>query len=204
MGTWPYVPCRMLGLKPVLHAARAYLPCAIMLSGAGQTVAGTVGSFCEVYMFDRVGIVGCALLLVALTILPQNVSAAAPLRGQQITTSIWHIGTTGECICDIQWFTVKLRPGTTTVNANLLTISNNLGPTYSLLVWMNHGGGIVGFAKNTCSRTKHICNKHLNFTVKVATAGVYYLKLKGLGGEGISFSIRVRGNIVSQKCGKTC
>ncbi len=156
-------------------------------------------------MFNRAGILGCVLLLVALTILPQNVSAAgAPLRGQQITTSIWHIGTTGECICDIQWYTVKLRPGTATVNANLLTISNNLGPTYSLLVWMNHGGGIVGFAKNTCARTKRICNKHLNFTVKVPTSGVYYLKLKGLGGEGISFSIRVRGHIVTKKCGKTC
>ena len=148
--------------------------------------------------------VGCALMLVALTMLPGHVSAASPLKGQQIVTPTWHMGATGECVCDIQWYTVKLRPGTTTVNANLLTITQNLAPTYSLMVWMNHNGAIVGFAKNTCSRAKRLCNKHLNFTVKVPKAGVYYLKLKGLGGEGISYSIRVVGNIVTQRCGKTC
>lgn len=156
-------------------------------------------------MLKHVGSVCCMLVLAALTMLPASVSAkGAPLRGQQITTPDFHIGSTGECICDIQWYTVRLRPGTVTVNANLLTISNSLGRTYSLLVWMNHGGGIVGFAKNTCSRAKRICNKHLNFTVKVPKIGVYYLKLKGLGGEGISYSIRVRGNIATQKCGKSC
>jgi hypothetical protein len=182
-----------------------HVPCAIILGGARPMLAGTVDSSREVCMFNRVGTICCVLVLVALTMLPNLVSAAgAPLRGQQITTPTWRIGSTGECICDIQWYTVKLRPGTVTVNANLLTISNNLGPTYSLLVWMNHGGGIVGFAKNTCSRAKRLCNKHLNFTLKVAKAGVYYLKLKGLGGEGISYSIRVRGNIATQRCAKTC
>jgi hypothetical protein len=176
-----------------------------MLDGAGHMPAGTVDSSSEVRMFNRSGIVCCALVLVALTILPSSVSAAgAPLRGRQITTHTWQVGSTGECICDIQWYTVKLRPGTATVNADLLTIKDNLGPTYSLMVWMNHGGGIVGFAKNTCSRAQRMCNKFLSFTVKVPTAGVYYLKLKGLGGEGISYIIRVRGNIITQRCSKSC
>jgi hypothetical protein len=156
-------------------------------------------------MFSRIGTLCCALVLVALTILPGTGSAlASPLRGQQITTSGWNMGATGECICDIQWYTVKLRPGTATVYANLLSIQDNLGPTYSLMVWMNHGGGIVGFGKNTCARAKRSCNKHLSFNVKVAKAGVYYLKLKGLGGEGISYSIRVFGHINRQACAKTC
>lgn len=156
-------------------------------------------------MFNRVGTIGSVLLLVVLTMLPGPVSAAgSPLRGQQIITSGWHMGTTGECICDIQWYTVKLRPGTTTVNANLLTITNSMSPTYSLLVWMNHGGSIVGFAKNTCSRAKRMCGKHLNFTVKVTKAGVYYLKVRGLGGEGVFYSIRVFGRMDRQQCSTTC
>jgi hypothetical protein len=144
-------------------------------------------------------------MVVALTMLPATVPAAAsPLRGQQITASTWQMGYTGECICDIQWYTVKLRPGTATVYANLLSVKVKLGPTYSLMVWMNHGGGIVGFAKNTCTRTKRMCGKHMTITLKVPKAGVYYLKLKGLGGEGILYSIRVFGSIASQPCAKTC
>ncbi len=156
-------------------------------------------------MFRRVPVLACSLLVLLLTALPGNALAkGAPLRGEQLTTPAWHVGATGECVCDIQWYTVRLKPGTTTVNANLLYVRENEGPSYSLMVWMNYSGLVVGFAKNTCSRATKLCNKHVNFTVKVQHAGVYYLKLKGLGGEGIAYTIRVRGNLSTQPCSKTC
>lgn len=157
-------------------------------------------------MAGRAGTVCCLLLLAVLTVLPGREAAAAgvPLRGQQILTPAWHFGTTGECLCDTQWYTVRLQPGTVTVYADLITISMNMGPTYSLMVWMNQGDTIVGFDKKTCARSKKPCNAPLSIKVKVRRAGVYYLKLKGLGGEGITYALQVHGGIGARRCTRTC
>jgi hypothetical protein len=153
----------------------------------------------------RVLVVGCVLVLLVLSTAPGDARAGGvPLRGQQITSSIWHLGTTGECLCDIQWYTVRLQPGVTTVNARLLRISEAMGATYSLLVWMYLGDTLVGFGKNSCPKTKVVCNKGLGFKVKVPRAGVYYLKVKGLGGEGILYGVQTQGKLSTRACAHTC
>jgi hypothetical protein len=146
-----------------------------------------------------------AVLVLAVSVQPRAVLArGAPLKGQQIADSGWKMGQTGDCVCDEQWYTLGLRPGRLIVNADPLTITMKFQPTYKLMVWLYQGNTLLGYAERTCKSSQRVCNKTFALTSQITRTGVYYLEVKGLNAEGLSYALQVRGNFYRLHCARTC
>lgn len=128
----------------------------------------------------------------------------APLRGQEVAGSLPLTGQTGACQCDIRWYTVGLRPGPVRIRASLRTCGMTTAPSCELEVLWMRGGTVLKQALVPCTRSSHACRAQSTISYRVRKRGPFYLRIHGLGSEGILYSVRIYGAIYPLRCKRYC
>ena len=144
-------------------------------------------------------VLGLAMLL---PLMPQSTSASSSvLRGHKIDRSGVLTGRTGKCTCEWTWYTVGLRRGVIEVSALLQTFaSQGGGSTYGLRARLMQQGITRASAKAACPSSQWQCNKTLKLRYRVTRPGMYNLVFEGLNASGITYVMRIRGNIYPLRC----
>jgi hypothetical protein len=109
----------------------------------------------------------------------------------------------GNCVCDdTQWYTVGLRPGTAVITGKLTTVDTQPLYSYGVDVFLMQGNQTISQAQAACAAGRKPCNKPFRITARIARAGVYYVKVFGLGSEDIHYTLRVNSRMYHLACRK--
>jgi hypothetical protein len=151
-------------------------------------------------------IVLCAVALAAL-LGPRTPAASAHgplLKGQKIDRPTAVMSTTGACVCDDRWYTLGLKPGVLQLSASL-TRCGDLGSTAcSIQVYLMRGHSQLRQLQASCLISAGPCNQGDSTRYRVTRKGVFYVLVRGGGGEGVHFRLSVRGPVYPLHCGKYC
>ncbi len=146
------------------------------------------------------------LLMVAATAVPSVGVAQArglPVRGQVIGVAPVS-GTTGNCSCVYQWYTIGLRAGPVSVTTELRGFTTGFGPTYGMRVFLYHGQTLLSSGQVGCFTKQRHCNQMLRLHATIKSAGPYYLRVEGPGADGVRYTLRVAGRVYGLRCGRYC
>jgi hypothetical protein len=104
-------------------------------------------------------------------------------------------GLTGNCTCDVKWYTVGLKPGKVTVTLKFVSVAMKMGPAYGFHVDLERADRtILGQTQGACWRATKHCTINLHFTSNVDKQEPYYIQISGSGAEGILYVLGVQGN----------
>lgn len=123
-----------------------------------------------------------------------------PLHGRQILNTKPLPGVTSSCSCDVQNYTLGFRPGTAKVVVTLMNYQNAMTSEYGIRVTFLQGKKVVGWKQAACLTTQRPCNQSLVFSTRVGKPTIYYLRVQGLGSDGITFLVRPQGPLVRLRC----
>lgn len=146
------------------------------------------------------------LLMVGVAAFPSAGVAQAhglPLRGQVIGVAPVS-GTTGNCSCVYQWYTIGLRSGPVEVSTELRGYTNGYGPTYGMRVFLYHGETLLSSGQVGCFAKQRHCNQFVRMHARIKSASPYYLRVEGPGADGVMYTLRVTGHVYGLRCGKYC
>jgi len=147
-------------------------------------------------MFVRIGRTLYALAIFLLIQSPPLASArGVPIRGQVIVSNGTVTGTVSKCSCTDQWYTVGLRRGETTIVAKIKGHSGVAAPSFGIRVGLLRGSQTAGFAQAACLATQSHCRASTRISARLASSGAYYIKVSGLGSNGISYTLHIQGSI---------
>ena len=150
-------------------------------------------------------IVAALIVAVALSsVSPVPTSAKGmPLKGQLIG-SHWTAGTTGNCVCDLKWYTFAANRGRAEVDAKLLGAGLPFSPTYGLRVYIYRGNAFVTWGQTACYKQQKICNQMARIRFTAAPGALYYIKVDGPGAEDVRYQLAVHARLRTLHCGKVC
>jgi len=146
------------------------------------------------------------LLMIAATTVPSMGVAQAhglPVRGQVIGVAPVS-GTTGNCSCVYQWYTIGLRAGPVSVTTELRGFTTGFSPTYGMRVFLYHGQTLLSSGQVGCFTKQRHCNQMLRLHATIKSAGPYYLRVEGPGADGVRYTLRVAGRVYGLRCGRYC
>jgi hypothetical protein len=136
------------------------------------------------------------ILLTFVALVPRVASAhGISIRGQEIQRNGVITGSVGECSCTDEWYTAGFRPGKMTIIATITGHSGVARVSYGIRIGVLHGMQSVGFSQAACLASQRRCGAKARITARIQSAGAYYLKVSGLGANGISYSIHIQGRI---------
>ncbi|GAC1398461.1 MAG: hypothetical protein NVSMB52_12030 [Chloroflexota bacterium] len=119
-----------------------------------------------------------------------------PIKGHEIFTSKAVYGTTGNCSCNWQWYTIGAKPGTLRLKISMSgAYQKTMAPTFGIRVRLYLGKHFLKFGQTACYATDRHCHGLISETVRVSKRSLYFLQVQGLGADGIGFSTQVLGNI---------
>jgi hypothetical protein len=140
------------------------------------------------------------VLVTLVALLPQIASAhGVPIRGMEIQGTGTTAGSVGKCSCTDQWYTIGLRPGSTTIVATIKGHSGVAAVSYGIRMGVlrvtQRTLQTVGFSQAACLSSQHRCNATARIKLQVRGRGAYYVKVSGLGANGITYAMSIQGHV---------
>jgi hypothetical protein len=135
---------------------------------------------------------------------PAHAAHGPLLRGRQLDQNTTISDTTGECSCQVKWFTIGLAPGIVRIAAQPKSSMFGGGPTYGMSVLLYRGSAALTWGQTSCQTTHRRCSKVIHLTYRIKQRGVYYLQIVGLGAQVIPYTMQVHGVVFPLHCGKYC
>jgi len=129
---------------------------------------------------------------------------SVPFKGRLISTSAPLSQTTGNCMCNANWYTFAVNPGNLTVSAALHGYTLSYGTSYGLRMFLYAGKQPVGGGQAGCVTTQKSCRQQAVIHLQVHKTAVYYLQVYGPGASVVYYSLRVTARIRQLHCFRTC
>lgn len=126
-----------------------------------------------------------------------------PLKGQLIGPGVTS-GTTGNCVCDLKWYTFAASRGPAQVTAKLLSAGLPFSPTYGLRVYVYRGSTFVNWSQTACYRKQRACNQIARVRFTATPGALYYIKVEGPGAEDVHYTLSVHARFRTVHCGRVC
>jgi hypothetical protein len=147
-------------------------------------------------------------IVLAVCILPGMGMAAqakgVPFKGQLIMANGVMSQTTGNCMCNANWYTLGANPGSLTITATLQGYSLPFTTSYGVRMFLYAGKRSVNGGQAACTTSQKRCHQQAVLRVRVRTPTIYYLQVYGPGASVVYYSLRVSGKIRRLHCAKTC
>lgn len=149
-----------------------------------------------------------ALALLSLLTLPAlTVGAQAktvPFKGRLISTTTAVSQTTGNCMCNANWYTFAVDPGAVTITGTLQGYSLAYGPSYGLRMFLYAGTRPDGGGQAGCMTSQKHCRQQAVIRSTVRKSTVFYLEVYGPGASLVYYSLRVNAKIRRLHCYRVC
>lgn len=126
-------------------------------------------------------------------------------KGHNVTDSKPIQATTGNCVCEDNWYTVGVNAGTMHVKAVLKTYAARLNvPSYAIRIFLYEGAKALQWTQAYCLIKQRHCGHTAQLTVHVTRSTIYYVKVEGPGAEGTQYSLQFQGPLRHLVCHARC
>jgi hypothetical protein len=127
-----------------------------------------------------------------------------PIKGELILANGVISQTTGNCMCNANWYTLGANPGKMTLTATLQGYSLPFTSIYGLRMFLYAGTRPAGAGQAACETKQKRCHQQAVVRTRVRTPTIYYLEVYGPGASVVYYSLRVNAKIRKLRCSKTC